>query len=237
MTAVVEALRGLSPAVLVHAESGAPKASAGVLSHQGAQVVPGLGGQVTRLLSGEVRVQSLPDLTGARTFTMLAWFRGGAHSSTRRLVGRENGSTWVTLEVGRDGLPATGIASTNGGWSIRVPGGRRVDDGHWHLIGVVVTRRPGPFGLDSGGVDVRLWVDDDWSRAGYIDPGLFGRAVRLEMTTPVVVGRSAAGASPLVGEAGPVAVFTRALSASQMRGVWGVVPDQSAEFRGWGIAI
>ena len=231
-------LAALSPTLLVTAEGGSPRASNGVLSHTGVTVVPGLGGQVLRVADGEVRVTLVPDVTANRRFTFLAWFRGTPRASTRRLVGRENGSTWVLLEVGSDGLPAVRVASTQGGWSIRVPGGTRVDDGQWHLVAATGTVRTTLGGLlDTGGVNVDLWVDDALTRSGYIDPGLFGQPVDLRMTGPVVLGRSAGGSSPLHGDLGPVALYPRALSAATLAGLWDGRPDTQAAYSGWGIPL
>lgn len=235
---VLEAMQALRPTLLVWAEGDQPKSNTGVLTHQGAQVVPGLDGQVVRLTDADMTVTGVPDVSGDRSFSVAAWFRGIPHQATRTVVSRVNGSTHFVLEVGRDGLPAGLLASTAGNYRIRVPGDRRVDDGQWHLLAMVgwVRRTGGVLNFDTGGINLDMWVDQDWSRSGYIDPGLFGLPPRLGMTSPVVIGRHLGG-SPLQGDVGPVAVYNTKLGEGSLSSLWSAYQGHRTSFTGWGIAM
>lgn len=237
---ILEAINDLDPILTVWADPVGVMATAGSLSQTDVQIIPGLDDRVLRMMNAEVVVSSIPDFTEDRRFTMMLWFRGEPHTSTRRLIGRQNGSTWVTLDVGRDGIPVAGAASTAGGYRITAAGRTRVDDGNWHLLAVRGRQRHTQIlGVtwDSGGMALDLWHNTELVRQSNMDPGTFGTTPNMRMTTPIILGRAAAGGSSAHGDIGPVAVLDYAVTAAGLATVWEAHTAGRGGFTGWGIQM
>lgn len=235
---ILDAITTASPLMVVWAASGAVQSTGGAATPSTAvQVISGLDGQALRLHNADVTVTGVAEFTESREFTLMVWFRGAPGAATRRVVGRQNGATHVTIEVSSNGLPTARVASTTGGYAVSIPGRLRVDDGGWHLIALVARPRRTSGGWSDRGVDLDVWVDGVLSRSGWIDPGLFGMWPDLRMTTPVIIGRAADGAAPVQGDVGPVAAFPRTLSAAEMQLMWGARPSSRGGGTGWGILM
>lgn len=236
---VLDVMQGSSPGpvVSVWSENSAPYANGGaVIPSESVQYVDGLGGEVFRLVDSDVLVTGVTDFTRNRSFTIAAWFRGDPLWSTRRVVGRENGGTSVTLSVGRHGQAQAVVSSTAGNYTATLTGQSRVDDGRWHLL-VLRARQQLVFGADIGGVDFELWVDDSSVRSGWIRPGVFGTRPQLGMSTPLIVGRSASGSAAVQADIGPVAAWEATMSDDYLGRVWRSRPEERRGAVGWGIVM
>lgn len=234
---LLDAINVLDPTTTVWVDTDGIHAAGGTATPTSdAQIIDGLDGRVLRLLDADVTVTGAPDFSPNRAFTLMAWVRCEPRAAGRRIIGRQNGATLLSLDLNRGGNPAATVSSTAGSWSVTMTGNLRVDDGRWHLL----TLRGTPqlvVGVDVGGIELSLDVDGVSVRTGYIRPGLFGRRPVFSMTTPIILGRSNAGSSPLHGDLGPSAVWSRRLTDSEIRTVWSVRPEESTGFTGWGIRM
>jgi len=230
---------GLSPALRIIARDGAPVAldSGTIASSAGVQVTTGLAGQALRLAPGNVKVSGATDATADKAFSIMAWVRTSGARGLQRIIGRENGRTGVALSITSGGLPQAEIRSTSGGYNLIVTGPSRIDEGQWHLIVATVEPRRGFLGIDTGGINVRLFVDGIEVRGGTIDPGIFGAAVQLSMASPVILGEDALGASQFQGDIEVAGFLGSAASASAIRNAWAGKPAARRARGGWGILL
>lgn len=237
--AVDELFSSAGPVVRVVARNGAPAVldSGTISSSSGVAATAGMDAQALRFSPGVVRVSGVGNVTADRAFTVFAWVRTQPSGTKQRIIGRENGSTGIGLSVTSAGFPQFELRSTNGGWSVTVPGATRVDDGKWHLLVAVVMNRRGFLSIDTGGVDVVLYVDGEVAKTGYIDPGLFGASVELGMGTNVILGEDASGAARFVGDVQVAGIGGVAVTSSQVASMWEGRPVAKKAADGWGIIL
>ena len=200
-----------------------------------AQIVPGLAEQVVRTGDGGVEVAAVPDVTGGRTFTFLAMFRAWPAAAYRRVAGRVNGGTEVSLGLDREGRVRATVGSAKGGYRTTLTGTSVVADGRWHAASIVGLPRV------FNGLALELNVDDEQERTGSISPGLFGTSPNYTMGAgvPVVVGQAADGTALLQGEVAAVAGADRAWdNETTTARLWNDLQGVSgAGFVGWGIPL
>lgn len=237
--AIDEMFSAAGPVVRVVARNGAPAVldSGTIASSTGVAATPGMDTPALRFAPGSVRVSGVGNVTADRAFTVFAWVRTRPSGAKQRIIGRENGSTGIGLNVTSAGVPQFELRSTNGGWNVSVPGATRVDDGAWHLLVAVVMNRRGFLSLDTGGVDVVLYEDGEVSKTGYIDPGVFGASVELGMGTNVIVGEDAAGAARFVGDIQVAGLGGTAVNAGQVASMWAARPVVKKAADGWGVIL
>lgn len=196
------------------------------------------GAHVMRLTGGDVTTIGVPDFSGTRAFTVLAWVRATREAIARRIMVRRNGSTEVSLSIGADGTLEGFVSSTVGRHHLQMQGASRIDDEQWHLAAIRSTpQRTGILGIDQGGLDADLWVDGAQAKRGWIHPGLFSPNPKVVLTTPIVVGRDVDGSAALHGDVALVAAFSKRLRDSDMRSVWALRPTHTAPRMGWGIFV
>lgn len=233
---IAESIEALNPAFLLRANPEGP----GVLAPRpvtatNVTAVPGIDEPAMHFDGAAVIAAEEPDFMAEREFSLFAWIRVAPSDSQRRIIGRENGRTGVTLSVDADGTAVIRWSTTSGNYSYTRRSATRVDDGEWHFIAATFAKRYTTLGFDTRGVNYRLYVDGVSEQLHYFQPGLFGSTVNLSMTSDVVIGRSAARTQELVGDVQAVGYFDRTLPAAEVRAMWQARPTVDDSGIGWGI--
>lgn len=194
-------------------------------------IAPGLGGRnAVRLTTGHLKVTGVPNFTDTDS-TIEAWVRIPLGYTSRIIFTRLNGSTEVSLTVDADGRPNVAVASTAGPYRVTLHSPVRIDDGQWHQMAVVIKRGQASV------VNVSLVVDGTVVASGQMNPGLFGAAPQLGMTTDVHIGGRGVNSGRMRGDLLVVAVRSQAVAVSTLAARWASRPMGSAATTGWGIIL
>lgn len=207
----------------------------GVVASSGSLVESGTAVVVPPALTGEgyaLGVRGVSNLTGD-DFTAMSCFAVEASDAARHVFSRTNGGTGIQIAVLADGTVQGRVSSTRGSWGVNLRSVLRVDDSQWHSVAVTGDKNW------LGAYTLTLWIDGVRQAVRSFDPGLFGVRPDFSMSTDFY----AVGSEQwrFTGAWAGSALWSSALSESQLRAEFAALPDSPASFKrlryGWGVIL